>query len=290
MKFKTKYLERGEIKLAYQVFGADLSKDLILVPGIVSHIEHYHLFPGFTKFITQLSKHYRVLLFDKRGSGLSKKTNHAPSLEERQRDIDFVMEENLSEKAVLLGFSEGAQISALYAANNPSKVSKMILVSGLPHSGKLEKIWWLPKFFKYLILKRGVDKTVRDWGKGFFMRKSLPREYLKVMPPEFHEKLSQFERESISPEALKKLLYKSGRHDVTPFLKDIKVPTLIAHSKDDQIVPYYLGEKLHYFIEGSQFLPLNGLGHSIFFDPKGLILNSFLSFLSNTEKVNSHLI
>ena len=287
MNFKTKYLERGKTRLAYQVFGLNCPEDLIFVPGIVSHIEHYHLFPGFTKFITQLSKHYRVLLFDKRGSGLSKKIDRAPTLEEREHDIDLVMEENSSEKAILLGFSEGAQISALYAANNPSKVSKMILVSGLPHSAKLEKVWWLPKFFKYFILKRAVDKTVRDWGKGFFMRKSLPREYLKVMPSEFNEKLGQFERESLGPEALKKLLYKSGRHDVTPFLKDVKAPTLIVHSKDDQIVPFYLGQKLHHAIEGSQFLPLNGFGHSFFYDPKGLIINSFLSFLSNTKKVNS---
>ena len=287
MKFETKFLKRGEINLAYQVFGEDCSEDLILVPGIVSHVEFFHKFPGFTKFIKQLSEHYRVLLFDKRGSGLSNEMDWAPSLEEREKDIDLVMEENSSEKAILLGFSEGAQVSALYAAKNPSKVSRMILVSGLPHSPKLEKLWWMPKFFKYLILKKGVDKTVSDWGKGFFMKKSLPKEFLRGMPAEFYQELSRFEREAVSPEFLKKLLYKSGRHDVTPFLKNIKAPTLVAHSKDDQVVPFYLGEKLHDLIEGSQFLPLNGLGHSIFYDPKGLIISSFLAFLSNAKKVNS---
>ncbi len=287
MEFKTKYLDRGKINLAYQVFGDGCSEDLIFVPGIVSHIEHFHRFPGFTKFIKQLSEHYRVLLFDKRGSGLSQKIDRAPSLEEREKDIDLVLEENSSEKVILLGFSEGAQISALYAAKNPSKVSKMILVSGLPHSPKLEKVWWLPKFLKYIILKRGVDKTVRDWGKGLFMKKSLPREYRKSMPSEFHEVLSLFERESLDPQTLKKLFYKSGRHDVTPFLKDVKVPTLVAHSKDDLIVPFYLGKKLHDSIEGSEFLSLDGFGHSLFYDPESLIISSFLAFLSNTKKVNS---
>ncbi|MBG08927.1 MAG: hypothetical protein CME68_09225 [Halobacteriovoraceae bacterium] len=285
--FKTKYLERCDIKLAYQVFGEGNTEDLIFVPGIVSHIEHCHKFPGFTKFIEKLSKHYRVLLFDKRGSGLSKRIDHAPSLEERLSDIDFMMEENSSEKAILLGYSEGAQVSALYAASNPSKVSKMILVSGLPHSSKLEKLWWMPKLFKYLILKRRVDKTVRDWGKGFFMEKSLPKEFFKVMPTGFHEELSRFETDAIAPESLKKLLYKSGRHDVTPFLKNVKTPTLVVHSKDDRIVPYYLGKKLNEFIDGSQFLSIDGLGHSFFYDPKSLIITSFLAFLSNPKKVNS---
>ena len=82
MNQNTKYLDRDGVKLAYQIHG-QADRDLILVPGIVSHVEYAHRLPGYTDFILRLAKTFRVVIFDKRGNGLSGRIKAPPTLEER---------------------------------------------------------------------------------------------------------------------------------------------------------------------------------------------------------------
>ena len=107
----TRYAVSGEVNIAYQVMG-DGPIDIILVPGIVSHVEFLHEFPGYTAFLRRLSNFARVVTFDKRGQGLSDRMSDAPSLEQRIDDVRALMEEIGSKQAVLLGFSEGSPMSA----------------------------------------------------------------------------------------------------------------------------------------------------------------------------------
>ena len=126
MKYETLYLEREGTRLAYQVFGSH-PQDLIFVPGILSHIEYIHEMPGYSEFIDKLAQYFRVIIFDKRGNGLSKRSLKAPTIEERMDDIRLVMEETSSSKATLFGYSEGALISTLFASMYPDRVGKIIL-------------------------------------------------------------------------------------------------------------------------------------------------------------------
>src|SRR5450631_244225 len=104
---ETRYALSGDVNIAYQVLG-DGPVDIILVPGVVSHVEFLHEMPGYTNFLRRLSNFGRVVTFDKRGQGLSDRIMDAPSLEQRMDDVRAVMDDIGSQRAVLLGFSEGS--------------------------------------------------------------------------------------------------------------------------------------------------------------------------------------
>ena len=125
----TRYAQSGDVNIAFQVMG-DGPVDIILVPGIVSHVEFLHEFPEYTAFLRRLATFARVVAFDKRGQGLSDAISGAPSLEQRVDDVRAIMDEIGSQRAVLLGLSEGSAMSAFFAAANPERVSKLILFSG----------------------------------------------------------------------------------------------------------------------------------------------------------------
>ena len=124
MDFETEYAYKGDTSLAYQVFG-NASEDLIIVPGIISHVEYFHEIDGYSDFINLLTKYYRVIVFDKRGNGLSERIHHAPTLAERMEDIEIIVDAASAKNPTLIGFSEGASLIVMYAAMNPEKVKKI---------------------------------------------------------------------------------------------------------------------------------------------------------------------
>src|SRR5258707_8034079 len=125
----TRYAMSGDVSIAYQVMGEG-PIDLIIVPGSISHIEFLHEFPGYTGFLRRLSAFARVVTFDKRGQGLSDRVYDSTSLEARMDDVRAVMDGVGSERAVLMGFSEGSAMSALFAATHPERGSHLLLFGG----------------------------------------------------------------------------------------------------------------------------------------------------------------
>src|SRR6202050_4790808 len=119
----TRYAQSGDVNIAFQVMG-DGPVDIILVPGIVSHVEFLHEFVEYTSFLSRLATFARVVTFDKRGQGLSDAMMGAPSLEQRVDNVRAIMDEIGSQRAVLLAFSDGCPMSAFFAAVNPERVSK----------------------------------------------------------------------------------------------------------------------------------------------------------------------
>lgn len=127
----THYAKSGDLSIAYQVWG-DGPIDLVCVPGIVSHVEFFHELPGYTDYVRRLARFARVLVFDKRGSGLSDRPDRVGTLEERIDDMRAVMDAVGSERAAVLGFSEGGPMSALYAATHPDRGSHLELSGADP--------------------------------------------------------------------------------------------------------------------------------------------------------------
>src|SRR5258706_4584696 len=111
--------------------------NIIIVPGVVSHVEFLHEIPGYTAFLRGFSTFARVVTFDKRGQGLSDRISGAPSLEQRMDDVRAIMDDIGSQRAVLLGLSEGSAMSALFAATYPERVSQLILYGGFASRGAL---------------------------------------------------------------------------------------------------------------------------------------------------------
>src|SRR5256886_12090468 len=126
---ETRYAVSGDVNIAYQTMGSG-PVDIIMVPGFVSHVEFAHELAGYTTFLRRLSTFVRVVTFDKRGQGLSDRISGAPSLEQRMDDVRAVMDDIDSRRAVIVGFSEGCAMSALFAATYPERVVQLFLFGG----------------------------------------------------------------------------------------------------------------------------------------------------------------
>src|SRR4051812_34967094 len=126
---ETLYTRCGSINIAYQVVG-DGPIDIVLVPGWVSNIDVFWEEPNFAGFLRSLASFSRLILFDKRGTGLSDRVTDTPTLEERMEDVQTVMNAVGSESAALIGYSEGAPMCALFAATYPEKTRALIMIGG----------------------------------------------------------------------------------------------------------------------------------------------------------------
>src|ERR1700694_5021201 len=151
----TRYAASGDVNIAYQTMGAG-PVDIIMVPGLISHVEFTHEMAGYTAFLRRLSTFSRVVTFDKRGQGLSDRISGAPSLEQRMDDVRAVMDDIGSQRAVIVGFSEGAARSMLVAATYPERVAQLIVFGGLAVS---------PLFFSN-DLEEIIARRIKAWGTG----------------------------------------------------------------------------------------------------------------------------
>lgn len=241
----TRYALSGDCSIAYQVMG-DGPVDLVLVPGVVSHVEFFHETPGYTAFLRRLSAFARVITFDKRGQGLSDRVAGAPSLEERMDDVRAVMDATGSKRAVLMGFSEGSPMSALFAATYPERALKLLLFGGFA-----------------LAMTAGnseaqVNERLKSWGTGEWLKKSWPS---LIAKPQGIDVLAKVERLSASPGAIKAIALLITQIDVRPILPTIRIPTLVMHRKGDLQVPVEAGRALASQIPDAKFIEYPGDDH-----------------------------
>lgn len=173
---ETRYALSGDVNIAYQVMGAG-PVDIIMVPGVVSHIEFLHEFDGYTAFLRRLSAFARVVTFDKRGQGLSDRISGAPSLEQRMDDLRAIME--AIKHAAILGFSEGCAMSALLAATYPERVSRLVLFGGFS----------IPT----MLTEEKIVQRVKLWGTGAMIKTASPSE---AMNPDAVAMVAKFETRS----------------------------------------------------------------------------------------------
>ena len=269
---KTQFAEHDDATIAYRVYGAG-RKDLVIVPGIVSNVEYAHKLPGYDEFLEQVSPHFRVIVFDKRGNGLSEKLgDSAPTLEQRMDDIRFVMDAANSEKASILGISEGGSLSALFAAMYPERTERLILFGAFAHTPGLDRLTRYPSFirpfFKRMAMKRAVKSVQKSWGDGSFVRSVVPSRML--INSELRRLFKEYELASTNASNMGKMMSLLGEMDVRAFLKDVRCPTLVMHSHDDKLVPFKYGQALHMGIAGSELVELSDAGHTYYMskDPR----------------------
>ena len=269
---KTQFAEHDDARIAYRVYGAG-RKDLVIVPGIVSNVEYAHRLPGYDEFLEQVSPHFRVIVFDKRGNGLSEKLgDSAPTLEQRMDDIRFVMDAVNSDKASILGISEGGSLSALFAAMYPERTERLILFGAFAHTPGLDRLTRYPSFirpfFKRMAMKRAVKSVQKSWGDGSFVRSVVPSRML--INSELRRLFKEYELASTNASNMGKMMSLLGEMDVRAFLKDVRCPTLVMHSHDDKLVPFKYGQALHEGIVGSELVELSDAGHTYFMskDPR----------------------
>ena len=249
MQPETRYARSGDLHIAYQVFGAG-SVDLVIVPGFISNVEETWDNPSAARWLDRLSRFARVIAFDKRGTGLSDRVEAVPSLDERMDDARAVMDAAHSERAVLLGISEGGSLAALFAASHPDRCTSLILYGAFAKfSG------WYPTEEKLAAFYRYAEEK---WGTGESVWKYAPS---KVDDAAFKKIWARHERVGATPAAAKALMRMNQEIDISGVLSAIRVPTLVIHRTDDIAVSIEEGRFLAQHIPHARLAEFAGADH-----------------------------
>jgi pimeloyl-ACP methyl ester carboxylesterase/class 3 adenylate cyclase len=253
---ETRYARSGDVSIAYQVIG-DGPFDLVFVPGFLSNVELTWRIPDRSAYLRRLASFSRLILFDKRGTGMSDRVAGAPSLETRMDDVRAVMDAAGSSRAAILGVSEGGPMSLLFAATYPERVSALVLYASFP------RILWAPDYpfgereDEYDRLSR---KDEERWGST-----ELFAEIVDGLAPGADEESRrasiEYFRQSASPGVVAALHAMNKHLDVRHVLPVIRVPTLVINLTGDD--PFnvascrYMAER----IPGAQLVEIPGRGH-----------------------------
>ena len=223
---ETRYAKSGEVNIAYQVVG-DGPRDLVLVPGWVSNVEVLWEEPALARFLRRLASFSRLILFDKRGTGLSDRVADLPTLETRMDDVRAVMDTVGSERAALLGYSEGGPMCALFAATYPARTSALIMGGSYARRTWAPDYPWAPTLEEH---ESFLDRCQREWGGPVGLEIRAPS---VARDERFRQWWARYLRMSASPGANLALLRMNAEIDIRHVLPAIRVPTLILHSVGD---------------------------------------------------------
>jgi pimeloyl-ACP methyl ester carboxylesterase len=272
---KTQYARSGELHIAYQVVG-DGPLDLVYVPGWVSHVELAWEEPTLARFLSRLASFSRLITFDKRGTGLSDRVANTalPRLEERMDDLRAVMDAAGSERAALFGFSEGGNLSALFAAACPQRTTALILF------GTFAKRLWSPDYpwAPTAESRRQLcDEVERNWGSGMDLSPYVPS---RLGDEPFLHRMRAYFRSAASPGAAVALLRMNSEIDIRHVLPAIHVPTLVMHRRDDRSVDVEEGRWMAAQIPDARFVEVPGPDHMPWVGDHGTVLDEIQEFLT----------
>ena len=276
---ETRYARSGEVSIAYQVVG-DGPFDLVYVPGFVSNIELMWEEPGLARFLERLASFSRLILFDKRGTGLSDPVPNdgLPTLEERMDDVRAVMDAVGSKRAALLGHSEGGNMCVLFSATHPERTTALLLVGSYAKRIRSEDYPWAPTVEERA---REIEETEATWGSPEAFRALAPS---KENDPDFQRWIGRYLRQSASPKAAAALLRMNTQIDVRDVLPTIGVPTLLLYRTHDADVHVDEGRYIAERIRGSTFVELPGADHLMWTGDADALLDEVEGFLTGVRR------
>lgn len=216
---ETQYATSDGLSIAFQVWGGGPNK-LVVVPGIVSHLEENLKRPDFLYFLESLAAHFHMIIFDKRGTGMSDRIAGAPTIDERARDIEAVMDAAGFESAAFAAFSEGSALALVFAARNPARLSKLVIGGGFA-AGRLP----MGEITEDELLQYR-KAFLENWGKVGGQH-SLAVHGPKNSDPDTPEEFARFCRMCATPSAIAAVSDMNNRIDVRDVLPTIQQPTLV---------------------------------------------------------------
>ena len=272
---RTHYAHSGDVNIAYQVLGEG-PVDLVFVMGWVSHLECFWTEPSFARFLRRLSEFARLILFDKRGTGLSDRVGALPTLEQRMDDVRAVMAAVGSRQAVLMGVSEGGPLCSLFATTYPERTRALIMV------GTYAKRTWSPDYPwapDAEARERFFDEIRTNWGGPVGIEARAPS---RAADPAFREWWSNYLRQGASPGAALTLTQMNAEIDVRHVLPHVRVPTLVLHRSGDRTLLVEEGRYVASLVPGAQFVELPGDDHLPFVGDQDAMLDCIGTFLGST--------
>jgi len=249
----TSYVRSGDANIAYQVLGEG-PVDVVYAPGMAHHVELVWEVPPQARFLRRLASDWRLLLFDKRGTGLSDRVVGAPTLETRMDDISAVMDACGSERAVLLGAGDAGPLCTLFAATYPERIIALVLMNTTPCFVRTTDLPWLPPRRE---VERGFEELTRRWGD----RERTDEVLRSSMPGATDDERAAFGRVfrlSLSPGSVAQYLRMTIDTDVRGVLPSIRVPTLVFHRTGLASPDIRCGRYMAEHIRGSRLIELDG--------------------------------
>ena len=253
----TQYAKSGDSSIAYQVVG-DGPIDLVLVLGFATHLELQWEMPPIARFLERISSFSRLILFDKRGTGLSDPVTEVPTLEQRIDDVRAVMDAAGSKRAALFGVSEGGPMSALFAATHPDRVTALVLHGAMGRTTEAPDYPWASP--AEALRESAAEFIAPYWGRQpeGIMELFAPS---LVGEPQALELTARFERSAASPAMVQQIFEMFLDIDVRAILPTIHVPTLVVHRRGDRVVNRRAGKELAAQIQGARYVELPGIDH-----------------------------
>jgi pimeloyl-ACP methyl ester carboxylesterase len=276
---ETRYAKSGDVNIAYQVVGEG-PIDLLYVPGWVSHVEESWEEPSLASFLSRLASFSRLILFDKRGTGLSDRVpeHELPTLEQRMDDVRAVLEAAGSERAALFGYSEGGPMCTLFAATYPERTQSLVLYGSFAKRLAAPDYPWgkdpVERDDEYVFVER-------EWGQVKELSHYAPS---RADDEAFMQRMATYRRRSASPGAAVALMRMNSQVDIRSVLGVIGVPTLVLHRTGDRDVGVGNGRYLAEHIPGARFVELPGDDHMLFVGDTDAILDEVEEFLTGTRR------
>ena len=285
MTAETRYANSGGVSIAYQVLGEG-ALDLVVVPGWVSNLDVAWEEPAVEAFYRRLASFSRLIMFDKCGTGLSDRVTDLPSLEVRMDDVRAVLDSVGSQRAALFGWSEGGPMCALFAATYPQRTSALVMAGAYPRLlaatdypyGRTEE-----QTTAFLV------EVERDWGKAVGLEARAPS---RAADPHFRQWWARFIRLSASPAAAVALARMNWAIDIRAILPSIRVPTLLLHSVNDQLLPVGASRYMAERIPNAKFVELQGVDHVPYLSDSENITGAIEEFLTGVRhhQIDDHVL
>jgi pimeloyl-ACP methyl ester carboxylesterase/class 3 adenylate cyclase len=281
---ETRYARSGDVSIAYQVVGEG-PFDLVLVPGFISNVEYGWEEPGLADFYRQLASLSRLILFDKRGTGLSDRVSGIPTLETRMDDVRAILDAVGSDRATLIGYSEGASMSALFAATYPERTSGLIMYGSF-----LAWDWMADGRFptRHESAQRAIAEIEQRWGDPDYCDELLENDApSKLDDDDFRRWYATRLRLSASPRAAADLQRMNIDTDTRDVVSSIHVPTLVLHRSGDRNVDVKNGRYAAAHIPGARYVEMPGDDHLPWVGDSTRVVQEIQQFVAESSRSGS---
>ena len=275
----THYADSDGVSIAYQVHG-DGPIDIVFVPGFVSHVDLFWEEPHAARLLRRLTSFSRLVVYDKRGQGLSDRTGRPPTLEDSMDDLRAVMEAAGCGPAVIFGISEGGPMSALFSATHPDLVSSLVLY------GTYARVLATPDHPVGMPAKEldaFLEMVEEEWGGPVASDRWAPS---LEGQPEYEQWWARLLRQGTSPAGAVAIFELYRDLDARPILPAIRVPTLILHRSDDIVVPVGQGRYLAEQIPGARYVELSGSDHLVTAGDQDTLIDEVEEFLVGSRRAH----
>jgi class 3 adenylate cyclase len=272
-----RYAQNEDVHIAYQVVGEG-ERDLVLVQGFISHIDMEWENPGMARFLRGLASFNRLILFDKRGTGLSDRAVGVATLEERMDDVRAVMNAAGSERAVLMGISEGAPMCLLFAATYPERTHALVLHGGMARSTEAADYPWATP-----------AEALVEAASNLIMPVIYTGDDIEIWAPSLADDaqakdwLGRYRRAAVSPDGITALVTMFMDIDVRHVLPTLRVPTLVLHRHGDRVVNWRAGRWMAEQIPGARYVELPGPDHFPWVGDTAAVVEEVREFLTGVR-------